>query len=489
MLVIVENFIFDDVKFFLINFQLSRCSSPCLPWQELCSISFSCVSRYLNCQPVNPVSPDKAYPLVGHVDMDALRSSLFPVSSFVNETIILVRPSNATNAGHWLVEISSELTVNLTTLQSGLVVDKSAFLQFESADDNSYGVRILNYYKLSDLGNYNVSKYVNGALVGDSGLSNITRKTAVLLIRPVARTERLRMKPNPPVISILEDSGTMSLPRINEFLNLNTELQDHSIPRSMFPYLDNRELDLFYEYKTMYQTVQPTAKVALISSTGSGTWYAKVAGDQFSTERFKLNPGAEFPVFTTDLYFQPMGNYYGEAWLLLNVCYCGQAHQEDKAITIRIPVEIKPVNDKPKAWVKRIAFPPIAYNTTTHPNNGFSVSLLNQYVSDIETTNLGITVFDALSSRIGKWYYKLKNGTWTELKQRRLVEHGSSYGDIEVVRLLPDDEIKFELNDDARHWSFADAMREVRLHFMFWDMADNKSSGMCGFFSFSCYNI
>ena len=454
----------------------ASCRSSCLSWQELCSASYSCLPRYLDCLPVNPVPPNEAYPLIGHVDMDMLRNSLFPMSSFINETVIIARSLDEAYNGDWVAELSNGHHVNLSAIAGGLLAEKSTNLQFDSADDNSYGARILHYYKLSDIQNFNASHYSNGALVDSSILSNRTRKTAVLLIRPVARAERLRLKSRPPAFKIFEDSKMVSVPSIVEYLNLNIDMQDHNVPKSLYPYVNKDELDIFYQYKATYEKFRPKATVVAVSDNGK--WYGKLPDQEFASDTFGLTPGTDFPVFFTKLYFIPSANYYGEAWLHLNVCYCSLTHQEEKPLSFKLRVQVHSVNDQPKAFMKRIQFPPIAFNTTSHPNNGFRISVLQKYASDFETSNLGITVFDALSSKLGKWQYKLQNDTWKDLKQRKMVEHGSSYGEIEIVHLSAEDDIRFKLNNDASHWSLAEAMREVRLHFMFWDMSDNKTTGM-----------
>ena len=465
-------------------FQALQCDIWCLPWHELCANNHKCLSKYLKCQAVTKAAPNETYRLVGHVDIDMLHSSLFPLANFLNETVVLIPTSAQSNGGDWIIHLSDGRSINLTTVIGGLVAEKSTRVRFVPTDANSYGARKLHYYKLSGVKNKSKVPISNGDLIGHQVLSSAILRTAVLLIRPVGRSERLKARGNPPNISFPVNGKTAFVSSIRNYLNFDVELKDYDIPQVLYPFIDQKELELFYRHKAVYKTYKPTAKVDFISS--GGTWYAKNLDDPFRKDMFALYLGAVLPVFSTGLYFAPLANFDGIASLRLNVCYCNLPSQGDNVVTIHIPVEVSAVKNKPLSHVKFALLPPIAYDTAKSSNDGFKVSILRKFVYNVEPRDLGIAVYYASKSTNGRWLYKISGHSWTAISQRVPVNSSS----IEVARLGPNDDLKFELKDASSYWSYSEAVKQTRLHFMFWNMIDFKRRGMdCFLFSVFCFLV
>ena len=443
---------------------------------------YTCMPRYLNCQPIPQVPPKDMYPVIGHVDMTDLRSSVFYLSGFINETTIVTKPRMVNQHGDWIVHFSNGRSSNLSRTSGGLVVSSSAYFTFDSNNDNAYGIRILQYYNVTDMqlrgflpNGFNLTEgaFVNTSLIYSSP------KMAALLIRPIGRTEPLTLKKQFPSLMFLEDTRYDILARnplhLQDFFEFRIKIEDHDVSSTLYPYIPKPELDLFYQYKMTFDNHRPVAQV--ISMHGSGTWKAKVRGEELSSGALDLRIGSELTLSNSEVYFLPNTHWHGVAWLHFNVCYCNLQHLEERAVPLNITIKVQSVNDQPIALTKALFLPVIAYNTTAVANEGFLISSLQKYVTDVDNPLVGIAVLSASYSRIGKWYYNLGNTSWQEFKQRKQLRHTERAGSLDILRLKPDDQLKLVLHDKAAVWSHLNAMKGAWLHFMFWDMTDGTSNG------------
>ena len=118
--------------------------------------------------------------------------------------------------------------------------------------------------------------------------------------------------------------------------------------------------------------------------------------------------------------------------------------------------KVLPVNDKPTVTSVRALFPPIAYNTSTSPNQGFLVSEVTSkpavpfdtksprfakpepLAKDVEGNNLGIGVVMARNSSLGSWYYRADGSeTWLPLEVKNNLSNGRPSGNTSVFILPP----------------------------------------------------
>ena len=115
------------------------------------------------------------------------------------------------------------------------------------------------------------------------------------------------------------------------------------------------------------------------------------------------------------------------------------------------------MNDRPELTGFVAFFPPIAYNTTTSPNNGFLVSdvvskpavpygqkipsyaRLEPLAKDVESASLGIAVLLAKNTSIGSWYYKMNNASsWLKMVVDNTMTNGKPSGNTSVFLLSGD---------------------------------------------------
>ena len=396
--------------------------------------------------------------------MDMLHNSLFPLTNLADENVVLIRPWNETN-GNWIVTAPDGSTTDISGMGGGLAFSKTYKISFQSTNVNSYGARFLHFYKFSDFAHH-VSVH---SFVPNSTLSRMERRTGVLLIRPVVRAGHLKLKTQQPLVRVLNESLSL-IPPIYEYLDYKVKFQSRGMLRSLYPYFNKDDLDLFYQYEAAYKMFQPSARVVSIPRNGS--FYTKTTDGDSKSELVEVSQYTRIPAFTTNLYFRPQPGYFGPAWLRLNI---GIPQNNENLLSLTMRIEIV---HKPKATEQFIEFPPIAYNLSKDPNDGFLVSSLNKYASDIDTPVLGIMIYGMQLNSFGKWYYKLKQGDWTRITN--VVTPPPVLGDdtiIHLVRLKPDDAIKFELENDLSFWSFSAAKFRFKLMFRFWDMSDNKNHG------------
>ena len=409
--------------------------------------------------------------MIGHVDMDMLRSSLFPLTNLADENVVLLRPWNETN-GHWIITSSDGRIVNLTAIIGGFAAAKNFRIAFQATSDDSYGARFLHFYKFSD---FDKDITVLSSIY-NSTLSKMEKRTGVLLIRPVVRAGHLKLKTQLPLVRILNNNNNEILsiiPPIDKYLDFKMIFKSHGMLRSLFPYFNKEDLDLFYQYEAAYKMLQPSARVVSIPRNGS--FYMKTRDKDSKNELVELSQYTRFSAFTTNLYFRPQPEYFGLAWLTLNI---GIPQQDENVLSLTMRIEIV---HKPIASEQSIEFPPIAYNLSRDANDGFLVSSLNKYASDIETRVLGIMIYGMSQSMHGKWYYKLKGDNWARITNIGIQSVSDGIPNIHIVRLKPDDAVKFELENDKTFWSYAMAKAWVKLLFKFWDMSDNKNHGKRNF--------
>ena len=113
------------------------------------------------------------------------------------------------------------------------------------------------------------------------------------------------------------------------------------------------------------------------------------------------------------------------------------------------------VNDQPTVTSFRAYFPPIAYNTTTSPNDGFLVSDVTSkpavpfgtkipsyakpkpLATDVEGDTLGLGVIVAPNSSIGAWFYKADGSSnWLRMDVSNALVNGKPSGNTSVF-ILP----------------------------------------------------
>ncbi len=460
---------------------------------------------YQNCQPLTKVPDDQMYLLIDQVDMTVVVNSSFLISDFISDTIIAFESSSFDNHGHWMAFLPSGVSLNVSNAATGVVLSPTTYLKFHSHKDQSYGVRLLHFYRAGDLlssggkptndspiwqhnnfpntSHFNTDAYSVNSSVGDFvDLSqvNINPRRAVLLINPIKRTEPIEVGSNFPNWTITEDSrmdkyGTGF--RLREYLNLKVHMTNDSIPKSMHPYINKQALDMFYEYKLTHDRSQPI--ITVVSLSDSGHWHVRFTDERNRRRMINVVAGKSFPVFNSAVFFHPAANFHGVAWLYFNASYNNTFDQQHNTTSINATVTVLSVNDKPTTFAKVIQLPSIAYNLTASPNTGFNVSQLGIFALDLDDVSLGIAVLGVSKSMLGKWYYQLGSGSWTEMPVKERQTNRHSHGHIDVIRLLPGDRLKFQLSDASRHWSYARALKEVWLHIEFWDMTDGKSSGEC----------
>ena len=188
------------------------------------------MAQYLECRPLKPVNSSQKYQVLGNVDISSLPLAPFFISASINASAILTSPPNATNIGDWMVYLSNGTSFNLTSLSGGVVVDRAAYLKFKSSKDNAYGIRTLNYFLTSDLVAKDRSlNFIVGSIVNTEGFSRNMKKTAILLIKPIARFQTLKTKSILPVVTIKEDiKMDVKRPgiRVSDYLSLKTEIED-----------------------------------------------------------------------------------------------------------------------------------------------------------------------------------------------------------------------------------------------------------------------
>ena len=459
----------------------------CPHWQRYCSTSKSCMGQYLNCRPLKRVNSSQQYPVLGNVDISSLPLSSFSISASINASAILTNPQNATNIGDWIVYLSNGTSFNLTSLSGGVVIDRAAYLKFKSLKENAYGIRILNYFLVSDLVGQDKSlNFIVGSVVNTGGFNISMKKTAVLLIKPVARFQQLKAKSKLPVITINEDSKMDTKGpgfRVSDYLTLKTETEDHKIPSSMYSYIPKAELDEYHQYKLTFSRRKPSANVALMYG---GIWQVKIEGEQIFGGAYNLELRNKFPVFGSDLYFFPRKDFTGTAMLSLRICYCNMMHPEDVPLFLNITVNVLSINDRPVPLKQLIILPPIAFDTTAQPNNGFPVSSLGKFAKDPEEVSFGIAILSVSKSQLGKWHYKLSSGSWVEYTLNPGRNNRNKQGAFDVLHLKPTDSLKFLLQNGTSQWTNSSALKRAWLRFAFWDMTDRKSNGMLLAF-FLCY--
>lgn len=449
-----------------------RCGLMCPQSQRYCSSLKQCLPQYLECRP--PANSTQQYAILGNIDISSLPLAPFFISASINASAILTNPLNATNIGDWMVFLSNGTSFNLTSLSAGVVVDRAAYLKFKSSRGNAYGIRTVNYFLVSDLVAQDRSlSFTVGSVVSTRTFNKNLKKTAALIIKPIARFQQLKAKSPVPVITIEEDSKMdVKGPgfRVPNYLTLKTEIEDHEIPRFMYPYIPREELDLYHQYKMTFSRRRSSANVV---SMNGGTWQAKIKGEELFGGAYDLQLNNKFPVFGSDLYFFPLKDFTGTATLALRICYCNMMHPEDVPLFINITINVRGINDRPVPLTLRVNLPPIGFNSS---NNGFSVASLGFYAKDPEQVSFGIAILSVSKSQLGKWYYKFSSGAWVEYNPQR--KNGNKQGNISVLHLKPEDSLKFFLQKRTTQWTTSSAFKQAWLRFAFWDMTDGKPNGI-----------
>ena len=434
-------------------FQAFDCSQSCFIGEEFCANDNSCLPEYLNCSAIEPA--DKQYPLLGHVDIDMLSSTVFPISSLTEGEAFVWAPSAA--KGEWILTLSNgEITRDLSS-QSPYTASGAAYLQFIPKDTDYYGAKVLIFGELS--GNY----YEGIAYEPQDG----EKRTAILLVKPVARAENLHLKSQPEAITIENRNNTSVNLQVGPLLGFKITVQNREIPKSLYPYISREELDLFHQYKTTYLNMQPKATVLSMSTNDS--WYIKDISRDTASETIKLSTGATFLVFTSNLTFIPPDGYYGKEVLELKLCYCDFPIQSQESVAFNISVELI----EPIKAAEYIHFPPLPFNISDDSNSGFNISVLKKHVFGRETPSLGMLIYGD-ESELGTWHFKLRNDDiWQELELYK----ASGGPSIDTVRLGPNASLKFTLINDT-FWSKEDAGKVGKLVFRFWEMSDNAMKGL-----------
>ncbi|KAK3742747.1 hypothetical protein QZH41_018953, partial [Actinostola sp. cb2023] len=155
------------------------------------------------------------------------------------------------------------------------------------------------------------------------------------------------------------------------------------------------------------------------------------------------------------------------------------------------------VNDAPDVTSYNTYLPPIGYNLSLTPNNGFLVgdittrkpypygetlpplSNIQPLIKDIDGDITGLGVVYAQQSSIGSYYYKLDvSSPWQKIDLNNTLVNGKLVGEGQVLLLKPIDQLKFEPTNSTTLWSNIEASAKVRILFAAWDQSDNKTSGV-----------
>ena len=434
--------------------QAFGCEQSCFIGEEFCANNSSCLPEYLNCTAIEEATGP--FQLLGHVDIDMLSNTVFPMSLLANVNAFVWAPS--ATEGEWILTLSDGKTTHDLSGSYAYVAGPYAYLQYIPKDTNSYGAKFLKF----------------GEMVGevDEGSqyypTDDQRSAAILLVKPVSRAENLYLKSQPEAITIENRNTTaVNIPPVGNFLGFKIKVQNREIPKSLYPYISRKELDLFHEYKTTYLNMQPKAIVLSMSTNDS--WYIKDIAKDTAIETTKLSTGSTFPVFTSNLTFIAPDGHYGNEMLELKLCYCDIPIHSQESITLNISVELI----EPIKAAEYIHFPPLPYNISDDFNSGFNISVLKKHSFGRETPRLGMVIY-GMESELGTWLFKLdEDDIWDTLT----LNTSSDSDRIYTLHLGPKDSLKLELINDT-FWSEEDAEKGGKLVFRYWEMSDDAEKGL-----------
>ncbi|XP_032231194.2 uncharacterized protein LOC5506859 isoform X1 [Nematostella vectensis] len=169
--------------------------------------------------------------------------------------------------------------------------------------------------------------------------------------------------------------------------------------------------------------------------------------------------------------------------------------------TIAFRVTVNPVNDAPILTSYRAYLPPIGYNLTTTPNNGFTVNEVttripipygtelpafaarpDPLITDVDGYTAGIGIAYAPNTSLGRYEYRLSNSDpWTPVPIDNTLENGKLNGTARVLLLKPEASVRFQMHSDDFLWSNVEASEKAQVLFVAWDQTDNKTSGVHNF--------
>ena len=382
----------------------------------------------------------------------------------------------------------------------GVVLSSSDSLRYSLNHTNSYGSKMLRYY---------VDQY--DSLDANSYVPFHESKIAVMMIHPVPLNASVSFIANGTLT--MEEDGYMNNEVFqSQMLSVHGNL---SHARRYIPYeVEQLSLPAFAMHdleKSIKAFEDSQPRVSIMSGAGHHmSWnirrrnnFDAAAATHYSTEDYisrhhpvTLGKGnASFVLY-------PQWNFHGNFSTTFKVCmFCHQpSHPRHKSIVFRIDVTVLPVNDNPERRHAMWMLPPIAYNLTNDPNDGFAVSqLASGNAKDPEQgSHLGIAVYTSSGNdeKYGYWqYFDQSNTLWKNLT---VDNPGLNAFDLDPYELDPatsinvhlleaSTKIRFKLRGDVL-WRKYQAYEKSFIGYSFWDMQDNMSEGNCRAIEHFCKN-
>ena len=369
------------------------------------------------------------------------------------------------------------------TLESGVKLDSKSLIRFHQ-NKPDYGLRMLYYYE--DASESEVGENVTPE-------NEYDMKVAYMLIHPTPVRSNFTVHEVNKTYVLLEDQYWNEGISISDFVSIHTPVERASdpIPYEFYSMIAPKELRTFYENVKKFEMSRPVAMIRKINKN-AGRLGLEVDAN---TGRRLISVDRGYIPLDYDharLMFRPKHNFNGNLTFDFEVCDCLAVDGATSSKYFSINITVLPINDSPVYKSRTPLLPPIAYNLTDEPNDGFTVGELIKFTNTYDVENgqdIGIAIYSLpLSSKYGKWQY-LADGNWEDL----VVVNKINPFKVDLHTLSPnmsinafffgkDQRIRFYV-DGGHLWKFSVAMRQTFLGFSYWDRSDGITEGIVKYFS------